>query len=66
MRRARHRHDTVGQSLFQQPGECEVSQVIGANLHLESVDGPTERHSHDTGIVHQHVHGVDRFGEGAN
>jgi hypothetical protein len=43
------------QSIEQQAGQGEVPEVIGAELHLETVSSLTIRNRHDPGVVAQHV-----------
>ena len=52
--RAQHHHPRRsggGQLVGQQHREQEVAQVVGPELHLETVDGAAQRAGHDTGIV---------------
>jgi hypothetical protein len=37
----------------QQPGEGEQAKVIDAELRLEAINGPGERHHRDAGVVDQ-------------
>jgi len=53
-------------SVDQQTGEREVPEVVGADLHLESVDGAAERDGHDARVVDQHVDLLDAVREGAH
>ena len=47
--------------------EREVSEVVGAELHLEPVDAPLVRDRHHPGVVDQHVElTVPCLGEGAH
>jgi hypothetical protein len=59
----RHRDDPVGDLRQQQVGQCEVAEVVGAELALETVDGSCERHGHDARVVDQDVDRVDPVGE---
>ena len=56
----RHRDDaSLGSNRLEQPpGEREVPQVIGAELHLEAVGGVAARDGHDPGVVDEHVETV--------
>jgi hypothetical protein len=50
---ARARH--VEQPVEQQSGQGEVSQVVGADVHLEAVGGGGPRHVHDARVVDEQV-----------
>jgi hypothetical protein len=43
------------QQVQQQPGEREVAEVVGAELHLEAVPGGLLRGVHHAGVVDQQV-----------
>jgi hypothetical protein len=71
---AAHRHHpragSVPKLVEQQPGEREVTEVVGAELHLEAVGGLAIGQRHHPGIVHQHVDArmgrAHRVGEAAD
>ena len=56
---AAHRDDPgarLGEETGQQPaGEREVTEMVGAELHLEAVGGLALRQRHDPGVVDQDV-----------
>src|SRR4029077_11797978 len=58
------------QAIEQQSGQREMAEVIGAELHLETVGGETIRDRHDAGVVAEHVERlmahVERVGETAD
>ena len=56
----RDRHDSCPRCLFdewkQQSGECEVAEVVRAELRFEAVCGHLSLgHTHNAGVVHQDV-----------
>jgi hypothetical protein len=58
------------QQVQQEPGQREVAEVVGAELHLEAVGREGARDRHDPGVVHQQVQGgvalAEGVGEGAH
>ena len=47
--------DPVGELWQQQVGQGEVAEVVGAELELEALGGPAQRHRHHPGVVDQQV-----------
>ena len=62
VRGARQRHHAVGEDVEQQPGEGEVAEEVGADLHLEAVGGALLGDGHEAGVVDQHVDGAVELG----
>jgi hypothetical protein len=58
-----HARADLGQ---EQAGEREVSEEVGADLHLEAVGRTSLWHGHHSGVVHQDIDRAAVGGKGAH